>query len=319
MKASVFISWLLYCYENAWGYIWGKCGILWTQKRQDNLVAKYNADPSGMSNYKSAVQYGKKWIGHYVADCANLLRWCAKKSGDSGIHAGSNLIWGCDLAAKGQLKDGKRTDGKELKPGSFVFTGTKDSHPHVGAYIGNGDVIEDVGTQTGVAKTKLNAKTKDGSDKWTWWGEPKDEEFDVREGEYILPADDTENPGENAPNQPDDPADDNSDTQTLPTLRKGDKGDAVRYMQTLLMERGYDLGKWGADGDFGKQTETALKQFQRDWNLKNDGVCGKQTWAMLTSTPEKPVFYTVTITHQTAEMADEIVNKYGGTKVAEKG
>ena len=312
MKASVFISWLLYCWTEKWGYIWGKCGILWTQKRQDNLVAKYNADPSGMSNYKSAAQYGKKWIGHFVADCANLLRWAAKKSGDDGVHSGSNLIWQCDLSARGELKNGQRTDGQPLKPGTYVFTGANyNEHPHVGGYIGNGEVIEDVGTLTGVAKSKITA------DKWRWWGERKGMEFDVKEGEYVLPAEDTENPGENAPNQPDEPADDNSDTQTLPTLRKGDKGDAVRYMQTLLLDRGYDLGKWGADGDFGSATEKALKQFQRDWNLKQDGVCGKNTWAMLTSTPEKPVFYTVTITHLPESTADEVVNKYGGIKTAE--
>lgn len=314
MKASVFISWLLYCWENAWGYIWGKCGILWTAARQKALETKYKADPEGMKNYKSGALYGAQWIGHFVADCANLLRWAAKKSGDDKVHSGSNLIWQCDLSAKGALKDGKRTDGQPLKPGTFVFTGTSyDDHGHVGGYIGNGEVIEDVGTLTGVKKGKITDA------KWTWWGERKGMVYDVQEGEYILPAEDTENPGENAPPAQSEPADDKkTDTQTMPTVRKGDKGDAVRYLQTLLMERGYDLGKWGADGDFGAQTEKAVKQFQKDWDLKQDGVCGKQTWAMLTSTPEKPVYYTVTISHLSAEKADEIVNKYGGSKAEER-
>ena len=83
------------------------------------------------------------------------------------------------------------------------------------------------------------------------------------------------------------------------------------------MERGYDLGKWGADGDFGKQTEKAVKQFQKDWNMKQDGVVGKDTWSMLLSTPEKPKTYTVRIEHLPAEKADEIISKYGGEKVAE--
>ena len=318
MKASVFISWLLYCYENAWGYIWGKCGILWTAARQKDLEARYKADPDGMKNYKAGALYGARWIGHFVADCANLLRWCGKKSGDDGVHSGSNLIWKCDLYAKGELKNGQRTDGQPLKPGTFLFTGTSyNDHGHVGAYIGNGETIEDAETKTGVIKGRIDAKTSKGADKWTYWGEKSGMQFDVAEGEYILPAEDTENPGENAPVQPSEPADEETGKQTLPTLRRGDKGDAVRYLQTLLLERGYDLGKWGADGDFGKQTETALKQFQRDWDLKQDGVCGKQTWAMLTSTPEKPVYYTVTISHLSAEKADEIVNKYGGSAVEE--
>lgn len=310
MKASVFISWLLYCFEEKWGYIWGKCGILWTAARQNALEAKYKADPEGMKNYKSGALYGARWIGHYVADCANLLRWAAKKSGDDGVHSGSNLIWGCDLAKKGALESGKRTDGEPLKPGTFVFTGASDK-PHVGGYIGNGEVIEDAGTKTGVIKSKITDA------KWTWWGERKGMVFDVKEGEYILPAEDTENPGENAPIQPDDPADDEIPTDDLPTVRRGDKGNAVRSMQSLLLERGYDLGKWGADGDFGAQTEKAVKQFQRDWGLKVDGVCGEQTWKMLLSTPEKPKQYTVTISHLSSSVADEIVNKYGGEKKLE--
>ena len=318
MKASVFISWLLYCLENSWGYIWGKCGILWTQARQNALVAKYNSDPDKYSDYKMGALYGARWIGHYVADCANLLRWCAKKSGDDGVHSGSNLIWQCDLSAKGALHNGQRTDGGELKPGTFVFTGESyDKHGHVGCYIGNGEVVEDEGTKKGVIKSKITDKTSTGADRWAWWGERKGMDFDVNEGEYILPAEDAEKPGETAPSAPSNPADDKQDTQTLPTLRKGDKGDAVKYLQTLLIAQGYDLGKWGADGDFGAQTEKAVKQFQRDWNLKQDGICGKDTWSMILSAPEKVKEYTVTISHLSEETADEIIKKYGGEKKAE--
>ena len=311
MKASVFISWLLYTYAESWGYIWGKCGILWTQARQNDLIKKYNSDPEKYSDYAKGAQYGSRWIGHYVADCANLLRWAAKKSGDVGVHSGSNLIWDCDLAKKGELRKGQRTDGEPLKPGTFVFTGDASKHGHVGAYIGNGDVIEDVGTLTGVKISKIT------DSKWTWWGERNGMDFDVPEGTIILPAEDATIPGENAPIQPSKPVDEETGKQTLPTLRRGDKGDAVRYLQTLLLDRGYDLGKWGADGDFGNATEKAVKQFQKDWDLKQDGVVGKDTWSMLLSTPEKPITYTVRIEHLPAEKADEIISKYGGEKVAE--
>ena len=313
MKASVFISWLLYCFTENWGYIWGKCGILWTAARQKALEDKYKADPDKYSDYKMGALYGSRWIGHYVADCANLLRWAAKKSGDDKVHSGSNLIWQCDLKVKGALKDGQRTDGQPLKPGSFVFTGDSyDKHGHVGCYIGNGDVIEDAETKTGVIKSKIT------DSKWKWWGERNGMEFDVPEGTVILPAEDAEKPGENAPSAPSEPADDKTDTQTLPTLRKGDKGDSVRYLQTLLLERGYALPKYGADGDFGAEIEKAVEQFQKANGLAQDGVVGKKTWATILSTPER-ITYTVTITHLPEATADEIVNKYGGTKVAEKG
>ena len=317
ISARDFIGWLLYTLVENWGYIWGKCGILWTAKLQQNLEAKYKSDPDKYSDYKMGALYGARWIGHMVADCANLLRWCAKKSGDEGVHSGSNLIWQCDLAKKGELRNGQRTDGEPLKPGTFVFTGTKDSHGHVGGYIGNGYVIEDAETKTGVIKSSITAKTSKGADKWTWWGERKGMIFDVEDGEVILPKDPSES-AETGANTPSEPVDDNPGKQTLPTLKRGDKGDSVKYLQTLLIARGYDLGKWGADGDFGAATEAAVKRYQRDWDLKQDGVVGKDTWRMLTTTPEKPVYYTVTITRLTAEKADEIIEKYGGSKAAER-
>ena len=64
-------------------------------------------------------------------------------------------------------------------------------------------------------------------------------------------------------------------------LRKGDQGEAVREMQAALMVRGYDLGWWGADGIFGKQTLAAVKAFQKDCGLKADGICGPLTFGKL--------------------------------------
>lgn len=312
MKASVFISLLLYCLENAWGYIWGKCGILWTAARQKALEDKYKSDPAKYADYKMGALYGARWIGHFVADCANLLRWCAKKSGDEKVHSGSNLIWDCDLSAKGALKDGKRTDGQELKPGTFVFTGDSyDKHGHVGGYIGNGEVIEDAETKKGVIKSKITDK------KWTWWGERKGMVFDVPEGTVILPAEDAEKPGENAPSAPSEPADDKTDTQTLPTLRKGDKGDSVKYLQTLLLERGYDLGKWGADGDFGNATEKAVKAFQKAAGLTQDGICGEKTWAAIEAAEKPEKRYTVTVPDLPKEAAEKLCKEFPGATMKE--
>ncbi len=55
----------------------------------------------------------------------------------------------------------------------------------------------------------------------------------------------------------------------------------MREMQEALMERGYDLGKWGADGIFGKQTMKAVKAFQGDCGLKTDGIIGPLTMGKL--------------------------------------
>ena len=60
------------------------------------------------------------------------------------------------------------------------------------------------------------------------------------------------------------------------TLRRGDRGDAVRRMQQLLVEQGY-LNANGADGIFGGGSEKALIQYQKDRNLNPDGIGWPQT------------------------------------------
>ena len=59
----------------------------------------------------------------------------------------------------------------------------------------------------------------------------------------------------------------------LPVLRMGDTGDEVKTLQTAL--------KIKADGDFGPGTKSAVIEFQRKNKLYQDGVVGKNTWALL--------------------------------------
>ena len=67
----------------------------------------------------------------------------------------------------------------------------------------------------------------------------------------------------------------------LPMLQRGDRGEYVRALQILLIGRGYALPKYGADGDFGEETEIALQKFQVDHGLFADGVAGNLTYAKL--------------------------------------
>lgn len=103
----------------------------------------------------------------------------------------------------------------------------------------------------------------------------------------------------------------------FPTLRKGDKGEYVTLMQTKLIQLGYDLEPYGADGKFGNKTLAAVKQFQTDKGLKADGVCGSATWDALMSGEIE--LYTVTIPHLSKSTATELVDKYGGAMVKEGG
>jgi N-acetylmuramoyl-L-alanine amidase len=52
-------------------------------------------------------------------------------------------------------------------------------------------------------------------------------------------------------------------------------GDDVFALQERLLELGYDAGR--PDGTFGSQTEQALRNFQREFGMLVDGICGAAT------------------------------------------
>ncbi len=68
---------------------------------------------------------------------------------------------------------------------------------------------------------------------------------------------------------------------SLPTVRKGDSGNAVKILQLVLVAYEYNIGKYGADGDFGSDTESAVKQFQKNSGISVDGIVGENTWSEL--------------------------------------
>ncbi|ENM5832977.1 type VI secretion system tip protein VgrG [Vibrio metoecus] len=70
--------------------------------------------------------------------------------------------------------------------------------------------------------------------------------------------------------------------------RQGNHSDEVKLLQEALIKLGFDLGKAGADGDFGGKTKTAIEQFQKSYQPSHqthpsysigavDGIVGKGT------------------------------------------
>lgn len=109
-----------------------------------------------------------------------------------------------------------------------------------------------------------------------------------------------------------------------PLLRKGSKGSAVQELQRELIELGYDLSPWGADGDFGNKTRSAVIQFQTEHGLEIDGVVGPMTWAALDeasghgTVPGDKIYYTVVIPHVTKSVADALTEQYPDVAVTEE-
>lgn len=70
-----------------------------------------------------------------------------------------------------------------------------------------------------------------------------------------------------------------------PTLREGSHGHEVLVLQQTLQKAGYKIKN--ADGVFGKDTERAVAEFQRDNKIKITGVVNNATWRALKNLPEK--------------------------------
>lgn len=72
-----------------------------------------------------------------------------------------------------------------------------------------------------------------------------------------------------------------------PMLKFGSRGTDVKFLQSMLLQLGEKLPKYGADGDFGRETEAAVKSFQKKNKLEVDGIVGPITWGKIDELAEK--------------------------------
>lgn len=181
-----------------------------------------------------------------VHDCVGLIKgyiWCDSAEDTTPVYNPAQ-----DLSANG-MRDACTTTGGIASipevPGVLVFM-----NHHVGVYIGGGYVGEARGHAYGVVKTKLSARA------WTTWGYCPYVTYEESKGEKTVNIE-------------------------LTMLRKGAKGAEVKTVQRLLIAMGYNLGGYGADGDFGGKTEAAVRAYQGAKKLAVDGIVGKDTWNAL--------------------------------------
>lgn len=294
IKASDLVDKFRFALDNRWGYIFGQSGGKWTesdQKLKVNYMVKNfgsdwkkNTDAKKNKYYNSALN-GSKWIGHNVADCSGMFVWAYRQYGLKITHR-STSIYKSYCSKKGRLTDALK---KTILPGTAVFTGdTESDHPHIGLYVGNGKCIEAAGVDSGVITSNITAG------KWKWYGELKSVSY----------------PASEATEQPSAPADDKEPYSSLPTLKRGSKGEYVSLLQTKLVNKGYSVGSYGIDGDFGKATEAAVRQFQRDNGLDPDGIVGAKTWDALNDSTVKIKLFSVTVSHLTESQAKSLAAMY---------
>ena len=197
----------------------------------------------------------------------------------------STRVWDCNGMAEGiyEIWSGVRIDSKarynyaqwcsvkgtgiipaaKRVPGAAVFwSDNKAENIHHVAYLwkpvtegkpdGDWYLIEARGVMYGVVKSKLLSR------KPNFWG-------------YMDKYYDYSNTVTEVPPQV---------SNDAPTgIKYGDEGADVQDMQRKLMRLGYDLPKWGADGEFGSETLKALQDFQQDNGLAVTGVYDAATQA----------------------------------------
>ena len=196
-----------------------------------------------------------EWIRSKETSTANAnkaIEMFNKRKGISGARAYdcSGLICWCltECKAKEQGFD-KTAEGlrqmcsklsKPTEDGDLCFKISDGKAHHVGMYVG-GKIVEAKGRAYGVVSSSVSSS-------WNAFGR-LNIKWDEEPKAFILTR----------------------------VLRKGDKGEDVRWVQNALLQRRYKLPKYGADGDFGTETLKAVKQFQRDKGLKDDGAVGEKT------------------------------------------
>ncbi|EEY52491.1 VgrG protein [Vibrio cholerae CT 5369-93] len=114
--------------------------------------------------------------------------------------------------------------------------------------------------------------------------------------------------------------------------RQGNHSDEVKLLQEALIKLGFDLGKAGADGDFGSKTKTAIEQFQKSYQPSHqshpsysigpvDGIVGKGTLLALDEALmdgwvyESPRFPMTLVNGELAPI--EFLNFYNGDEIEE--
>lgn len=93
-------------------------------------------------------------------------------------------------------------------------------------------------------------------------------------------------------------------------VRRGAQGPNVEAIQYLLQEHGLSIA---VDGDFGQQTEDAVRAFQRAKNLGVDGIVGPSTWGALWVTVRKDA------TNERAVQAAQTLLNWHGQNVVVDG
>lgn len=154
-NADDLVVYVTHAWENQWGYVWGTFGQVLTESLLEQKISQY---PSGVGDKEELIR--EKWLGGRTADCVGLIKsygWLDAddlriRYGSGGMpDVGADAMY-YNAQVKGAL------DTMPETPGLAVWRSG-----HIGVYVGDGEVIEAMGTAYGVVRTQLAERS------WTAW------------------------------------------------------------------------------------------------------------------------------------------------------
>lgn len=154
-NAADLVTYAIHAWESGWGYVWGTYGCVLT----DSLFAyKLEQYPDGVGNYEDFIR--ENWLGGRTTDCVGLIKGYGWLNPDTmTIDYGTNGM--PDLGANQMYYSASVSGTIDTMPDIPGLAVWHDGH--IGVYIGNGEVIEAMGTKYGVVKTELAGRG------WTHW------------------------------------------------------------------------------------------------------------------------------------------------------
>ena len=154
-NATDLVTYAVHAWESGWGYVWGTYGNVLTESLLAYKVSQY---PDGVGNHESFIR--AHWLGGRTTDCVGLIKgysWLSPETMtiDYGTHGMPDI--GANQMYYTARESGPISTMPDI-PGLAVW-----HEGHIGVYIGNGQVVEAMGTKYGVVKTELAGRG------WTHW------------------------------------------------------------------------------------------------------------------------------------------------------
>lgn len=149
------VKWAVNAEKSGWGYVWGTYGGVLNRSLLNCKIKQYPDEVGSMSEFIES-----NWLGGRTADCVGLIKgygWLNSETHQVEYGTNGMLDVSADQMYKNAKEKGLSSTMPEI-PGLAVWR-----KGHIGIYIGNGEVIEAMGTKYGVVKTKFSAR------RWTHW------------------------------------------------------------------------------------------------------------------------------------------------------